>query len=270
MREDAGPASDSGMDGGDDDDDMDTDDRGRRTPEVDPRPASPSSHYPQATAGADERFTTPPNRIGRRRGESAKTACRIGGTANGFCNPVAYEQRPVATPCRARAPPVEDTYCWHLGVLDTLLDECASESWEWALLASTLLETLTEHLYAVRGCGGPSCSGAVDRYVTALGADQEASGVGATGDEVATAIQLHAHLPRGVSFDLSSVNFRLGCSLDDVLLLFHSRYWSLPRSIPEAVRLHPQAEVFRHLAGMPLPGPISATDPGWQYFRVVH
>ena len=104
--------------------------------------------------------------------------------------------------------------------------------------------------------------------MTALGTDQEASGVGATGDEVATAIQLHAHLPRGVSFDLSSVNFRLGCSLDDVLLLFHSRYWSLPRSIPEAVRWHPQAEVFRHLAGMPLPGPISATDPGWQYFEL--
>ena len=36
--------------------------------------------------------------------------------------------RPVATPCRAPAPPVEPEYRWHLEVLDTLLDESASLS----------------------------------------------------------------------------------------------------------------------------------------------
>ena len=58
-----------------------------------------------------------------------------------------WAHRPVATPCRSTAHPISDDYLWHLGVLDTLLDESAATCDQWAFLAATLLDTLWEHLY---------------------------------------------------------------------------------------------------------------------------
>ena len=56
--------------------------------------------------------------------------------------------RPVPTPCRGLPRPMDVTYLWHLEVLDTLLDESAHETSDWAFLATTLLEALGEHLGA--------------------------------------------------------------------------------------------------------------------------
>ena len=51
--------------------------------------------------------------------------------------------RPIPTPCRASSPVDLANHAWHLEVLDTLLDECASATDEWAFLAATLLDTLS-------------------------------------------------------------------------------------------------------------------------------
>ena len=58
--------------------------------------------------------------------------------------------RQVTTPCRAACPPIDAGFRWHLEVLDTLLDESASMSQEWAFLAATLLDTLVEHFQVRR------------------------------------------------------------------------------------------------------------------------
>ena len=140
----------------------------------------------------------------------------------------------VPTPCRAPGPVLDADMRWHLEVLDTLLDECASTSDLWAFLASTLIETLQEHLLDT--------------------ANETAVGVNCTGSFHGTCggvLSLDRYLSSARNYDISGVNLRLGCSLDEVLPHFRPGQWPLRRSFPEGLDLHPAAEVFRHLSADP-------------------
>ena len=139
--------------------------------------------------------------------------------------------RPVPTPCRTPAPVLEDDMRWHLAVLDTLLDECVAESDTWAFLAATLLETVQEHLHDL--ARGAQSVGDRPRSEHPIG--------GPT-------LNLDAHLSSTRHFDVSGVNLRLGCSLDDVLPHFRPNQWPLSRCFPDDMQLHPAAEVLRHLS----------------------
>ena len=138
---------------------------------------------------------------------------------------------PVPTPCRTPAPVLEDDVRWHLAVLDTLLDECVAESDTWAFLAATLLETVQEHLLDL-----------------ARGAQSVGDRAGSEHHIGGPTLNLDTHLSSTRHFDVSGVNLRLGCSLDDVLPHFRPNQWPLSRCFPDDMQLHPAAEVLRHLS----------------------
>ena len=81
-------------------------------------------------------------------------------------------------------------------------------------------------------------------------------------------LRLQDHVPRELCFDVTNVNFQLGMSLDDVLPLFRADSWVLPRQFPADLCLHPTAEIFRHLAALPLPTGHTASDGSWERIDV--
>ena len=119
---------------------------------------------------------------------------------------------------------------WHDEVLETLLEESASTSDRWALLAATLLDTLQEHLF------GESVVGEVSASATECTWNAEGQPL---------TLRLSQHIAPEQNFDISAVNLQLGCSLDDVLPHFRPGQWPLSRALPATLALHPAAEVFR-------------------------
>ena len=81
-------------------------------------------------------------------------------------------------------------------------------------------------------------------------------------------LRLQDHVPRELCFDVTNVNFQLGMSLDDVLPLFRADSWVLPRQFPADLCLHPTAEIFRHLAALPLPTGHTASYGSWERIDV--
>ena len=81
-------------------------------------------------------------------------------------------------------------------------------------------------------------------------------------------LRLYDHLSVGQHFDMSTVNFQLGLSLDDVLPYFRPVQWSLTRTIPQGLSLHPSAEILRHLAKFPLPVLHTPDHQPWEAIEV--
>ena len=138
--------------------------------------------------------------------------------------------RPVATPCRnlRRGNPVD--LSWNLGHsipqemprshsprLITLLEECAERSWDWAFLASTLLDTLLEHSQEANRSANPVAH--------------------------PTVLRLTDHLPPTRTFDLTALSVDLGVHFATAFELLNPGSWTIPVHLPssalraEAVRL---------------------------------
>ena len=98
-------------------------------------------------------------------------------------------------------------------------------------LAATLLETVQEHLLDL-----------------ARGAQSVGDRPGSEHHIGGPTLNLDTHLSSTRHFDVSGVNLRLGCSLDDVLPHFRPNQWPLSRCFPDDMQLHPAAEVLRHLS----------------------
>ena len=131
--------------------------------------------------------------------------------------PIVEPPRPIATPCRAFASsgcamtpgrgypglPV-DRLDQEPPRLITLLEECAEQSWDWAFLASTLLDTLLEHFQ--------------DTDTAPLAQPAE--------------LRLADHLPAVRTFDLTALSVDFGEHFPTAFELIRPGSWPLPVRLP--------------------------------------
>ncbi|CAE7260050.1 unnamed protein product [Symbiodinium sp. CCMP2592] len=144
-----------------------------------------------------------------------------------------------------------------VGALDlstacTLLEESVASSSDWAFLSATLLETLIEHCTRPdkEKRSPPNFGTRGDRTSpTAAGIDSPKCLAAPCKDRPGEVLYLANLLDASRCFDVSGVNFRLGCTLDDVLPFFRRDQWDLRRS------------VIQHMLQLPLPDPETDIAP---------
>ena len=152
------------------------------------------------------------------------------GTASGTTPFLADARpRPIATPCRSNISVGLGESSWQTVTraplagtsggpprLVTLLEESAEASWEWAFLASTLLDTLVEHFRD--GAAASKCSNSVE-------------------------LRLADHLPSARTYDLTALSVDFGEHFLSAFGLTALNSWTIPVQLPsqglrdEAARL---------------------------------
>ena len=177
-----------------------------------------------------------------------------------------HATRPIATPCRAVRPnlPTLHTQRGHSTSSSPDAEHRAhsvsvngTASSEW--LGCTLLEQSVRRADSVAFYLARTL---VEVLVEHFGTHAHTSPSGGR------VLRLYDHLSLGQHFDMSTVNFQLGLSLDDVLPHFRPAQWSLTRTIPQGLSLHPSAEIFRYLAELPLPVLPAPDHRPWETIEV--